>query len=308
MFDKVAIVGPGLIGASMGMALRRRGLARRVVGIGRRQESLDRALSVGAIDKATMDPAKGVQGADLVVLATPIGALSDVMSQVGEALEAEVILTDVTSSKVKVIETISSALRSRPDVAYIPTHPMAGSEQSGPLAASAELFEGAICIITPLTNTFPDSKRLITQMWNALGARVVSMTPQAHDRAVARISHMPHLAAAAMLAVLKEADMSLCGKGLLDTTRVAGGSPDLWLDICKTNREDIRDSLNDYIRVLKRVAEDLDGGNLGPLRTMLVDAKQKRDRLVEKRQSLNAAGKHGPHEAGASGQCNTELK
>jgi prephenate dehydrogenase len=308
MFDKVAIVGPGLIGASMGMALRTRGLAKRVVGIGRRQESLDRALSVGAIDKATMDPAQGVQRADLVVLATPIGALSEVMAQICEALDAEAILTDVASSKVKVIETISSALRSRPDVAYIPTHPMAGSEQSGPLAASAELFEGAICIITPLTNTFPESKGRITHMWNALGARVVSMTPQAHDRAVARISHMPHLAAAAILAVLDETEMALCGKGLLDTTRVASGSPDLWLDICKTNRTNIRDSLNDYMNALKQIADALDDGNLGPLRAMLAEAKQKRDRLVEKRQTLTAPSKHGPHRAGASGQCNTESK
>jgi len=289
MFDKVAVVGPGLIGASMGMALRKRGLAGTVVGIGRRQESLDRALGVGAIDKATLDPAQGVKSADLVVLATPIGALPEVMAQICDALDAEAVLTDVASSKVKVVETISSALRSRPDVAYIPTHPMAGSEQSGPLAASADLFEGAVCIITPLTNTFPESKSLITHMWNALGARVVSMTPQAHDRAVARISHMPHLAAAAILAVLDEPEMALCGKGLLDTTRVASGSPELWLDICKTNREDIRDSLNDYINALKQIADGLDKGNLGPLRALLEAAKQKRDRLLEKRQSPGRA-------------------
>jgi prephenate dehydrogenase len=255
-----------------------------VVGIGRRQESLDKALRVGAIDKATLDPAEGVEGADLVVLATPIGAFAEIMAQIAGPVPPKAILTDVASSKVRVVETISSALRNRPDVAYIPTHPMAGSEQSGPLAASADLFEGSVCIITPLTNTSPESKGAITRMWNALGARVVSMTPQAHDRTVARISQMPHIAAAALLAVLDDADAALCGKGLLDTTRVASGSPDMWLDICKTNRERIRDALTDYVKVLKETADALDEGNLGRLRAVLEMAKQKRDRLLEKRQ------------------------
>lgn len=285
MFRKVAIAGPGLIGGSMGMALRKRGLAETVVGIGHRQQSLDKALSVGAIDRAALDPAQGVEGADLVVLATPIGPFPELMAKMAGAISPEAILTDVASSKVRVVEIVSSALQERPDVAYIPTHPMAGSEQSGPLAASADLFEGSICIITPLTNTFPESKSLITRMWAALGARVVSMTPQAHDRAVARMSHMPHLVAAAILAALDEADMSLCGKGLLDTTRVASGSPELWMDICRTNRENVRDALTDYINLLKEVADGLGEGDLGPLRAVLEAAKQKRDRLLAKREA-----------------------
>lgn len=295
MFRKVAVIGPGLIGASMGMALRKRGLADSVVGIGRRQQSLDKALAVGAIDKATLGAAEGVQEADLVVLATPIGAFAELMAQIAPVIPPEAILTDVASSKVRVVETISQALHARPDVAYIPTHPMAGGEQSGPLAASANLFEGSVCIITPLTNTFPESKGLITRMWRALGARVVSMTPQAHDRTVARISHMPHLAAAAMLGVLDDTDAGLCGKGLLDTTRVASGSPELWLDICKTNREQIGAALADYIRLLQAMADALADGNLGRLHTVLDSAKEKRDRLLEMRRAASPADEGRNH-------------
>jgi prephenate dehydrogenase len=197
MFDEVAIVGPGLIGASMGLALRERGLARKIVGIGRRQVSLDKALGVGAIDKATLDPAKGVRDADLVVLATPIRTLDTIMPVVAEHLKAETLVTDVASTKARVVDVVSSALRGRPDVSYIPTHPMAGGERSGPEAAAADLFEGAVCIITPLTNTFPESKSAIVRMWEAMGARTVSMTPQAHDRRTRPVrartaGHDPH--------------------------------------------------------------------------------------------------------------------
>ncbi|MHC4481347.1 MAG: prephenate dehydrogenase [Planctomycetota bacterium] len=286
MFENVAIIGPGLIGGSIGMALRRQGLARTVVGIGRRRESLDKAHEVGAIDRATLDPQAGVAAADLVVLATPIGTFAELMAQVAPALKPEALLIDVASSKVKVVEVISSALRQRPDVAYIPTHPMAGSEQRGPAAADPDLFEGAICIVTPLPNTFPDTKSQVTHMWQALGATVVSMTPQAHDRAVARISHVPHLAAAALMALVHSPQMRLCGKGLLDTTRVASGDPDLWMDICKSNREDIREALVEYVNLLQEMAEGLAHGNLARLRTILKEAKERRDGLVESHRAV----------------------
>lgn len=284
MFEKVAIIGPGLIGGSMGLGLRSRGLAQTVVGIGRRRESLDKALEIGAIDTASLDPKTGVQDADLVVLATPISTFADLTAQVADSLRAGALFTDVASTKVEVVEVISSALHSRPDVSYIPTHPMAGSEQRGPEAAKADLFAGAICIVTPLTDTFPESKSCIAGMWRALGAKVVSMTPQAHDRAVARISHMPHLAAAALMAVMDEADARLCGKGLLDTTRVASGSPSIWTDICRANREHIRASVTEYIGLLQKMVDALDNGNMARLNEILETAKSKRDRLARDRQ------------------------
>jgi prephenate dehydrogenase len=289
MFDKVAIVGPGLIGASIGMALRRNGLARWVVGIGRRMVSLDKALEVGAVDHVTLDMKAGVQDVELVILATPIGSLEELACRAAPLLRPETVITDVASTKVKVIEAVTSALRGRPDVAYIPTHPMAGSERSGPLAASPTLFSGSVCIITPLTNTLPDAKSRITRMWNALGARAVSMSPQSHDALVARISHLPHLAAAALLAVVDGPDTEFCGKGLIDTTRVASGSPALWIDICKTNREQIRAAIADYVSKLQDIADSLEFGHLGRLRAMLEDSKSKRDRLLSARQAASQA-------------------
>jgi len=286
MFSKVAIFGPGLIGGSMGLALRQLGLAGVIVGVGRREQSLDKALAVGAIDKATLDPAEGVKGADLVVLATPIRTFEAIMAAIAKELKPEALLSDVASTKIRVVETVSSALRHRPDVSYIPTHPMAGGEKSGPDAARARLFEGSVCIITPLTNTFPESKRIITQMWQAMGARVASMTPQAHDRAVARVSHLPHLVAAALMAELDGQEAQLCGRGLLDTTRIASGNPDIWIDICKSNRENVREAVLRYISVLQKMADDLDHGQFGRLRALLADAKERRDGLMESRSAV----------------------
>jgi prephenate dehydrogenase len=283
MFETAAIVGPGLIGGSMGLALRQRGLAERVVGIGRRQVSLDKALEAGAVDEATLEPAEGVAGAELVVLATPIGAFGALIEQLAPALRAGALLTDVASTKTEVVETITAGLRGRPDVFYVPTHPMAGSEQSGPEAARADLFEGAVCVITPLADTFPEHKARITELWRALGADVLSMTPQAHDRAVARTSHLPHLAAAALLEMLEEPDGPLCATGLIDTTRVASGKPEIWIDICATNREPVREALRSYGRLIERMAEALDEGNLGALEQILTEARDSRERLVRKR-------------------------
>jgi prephenate dehydrogenase len=279
-FDTVAIVGPGLIGASMGIALRQRGLAGRIVGIGRRQTSLDKALQVRAIHESTLSVAEGVGEAELIVLATPIGSFSHLAPQIAAAAPAGAILTDVASSKSRVIETVAGALADRPDVAYVPTHPMAGGEQSGPLAASGGLFEDAICIITPFAEPTGSPEERIRQMWEALGARVVTMPAEEHDRTVARISHVPHLAASALIAFLHETDMEFCGRGLVDTTRVASGSPDMWVDICGSNALEITQALVEFIQVLEEVRSRIENGDHVGLRATLAAAKEKRDRLL----------------------------
>ncbi len=280
MFEKVAIIGPGLIGGSMGMAMRQRDLAASVVGIGRRRQSLERALQVGAVDEVTLDVAEGVSGADLVVLATPASAFGSLLERAAPALKPNAVLTDVASTKVDVVECVSTALRERPDVAFVPAHPIAGSERRGPLAADAELFEGAVCILTPMTNTFPDSKKAVARLWQALGARTVSMTPQAHDRLVARISHLPHLTAVALMALVAPDEAELSGGGLRDSTRVASGDPDLWREICRANRGAIREALVDLIAVLKEMADALQRGDMDALHRMLEEAKQKRDTTI----------------------------
>jgi prephenate dehydrogenase len=282
-FDCVAIVGPGLIGASMGMALRERGMARRVVGIGRRRSSLDKALQVGAIDEATLVMEEGVRGADLIVLATPIGSFAQLAGQIADAAPRNALLTDVASSKAQVIRTVSSALADRRDIAYVPTHPMAGGEQSGPLAAAADLFEDAICIITPAGTSGEEPQARLQMMWEGFGARVVKMSPEEHDRTVARISHVPHLAASALVAFLHDADMEVCGRGLVDTTRVASGSPDMWIDICGSNAREIARALAEFATVMEQMRKQIECGDYAGLRVTLARAKEKRDRLVQSR-------------------------
>ncbi|MCD6415144.1 MAG: prephenate dehydrogenase/arogenate dehydrogenase family protein [Planctomycetes bacterium] len=261
------------------MALRKRRLASTVVGIGRREVSLRRALHVGAIDKATLSIAEGVRGADMVILATAPATYEGLLKEAAHALRPHSILTDVASTKVGVIETIIAALEARPDVAYVPTHPMAGSEKQGPLAARADMFEGAVCIITPLTNTFPNVKSVVVDMWKALGARLVSMTPQGHDRLVARISHVPHLLAATLMQLVTEDEADLSGGGLRDSTRIAISSPELWIDICRENRQQIQIALEEYIKLLQQTADCLDKQDFNRLKELLQAAKAKRDRL-----------------------------
>jgi prephenate dehydrogenase len=281
MFKKVAIIGPGLIGGSMGLILRRRRLADRVVGVGRRQVTLDKVMRVGAADEVTLDMAEGLREADLVVLATPIGSFAGIMEGAAALLAQNAILTEVGSAKASVIETVTAALRERPDVSFVPTHPMAGSEQAGPLAADHDLFRGAVCIITPLPDCPRQALDRIEAMWAAFGARIAMMDPETHDDLVARISHVPHLAAAALMAVVDDDDARFCGGGLRDTTRIASGSPAMWLDICKANHAPIHKALLDYVGVLQGIGEALSQSDLTDLERMLQAAKEKRDRLNE---------------------------
>ena len=280
VYDTIAIVGPGLIGASLGMAARRRGLASRVIGIGRRMTSLDEAMRVGALDECTLDLAEGLRDADLVVLATPISAISRLMPQVAAALNSGAVLTDVASTKQSVIRTITEALEGRKDVVYVPTHPMAGSEQRSAAHACAALFEGSVCIFTRPPDAPEPAVRELRALWEAVGARVHVMSPAEHDRLVARVSHLPHLAAAAMLEIITTQEGAFAGGGLLDTTRVASGDPALWRDICETNAEEVALAVQAYVEVLHRLHDLIRRGRFDDVQSLLQDAKTRRDDLL----------------------------
>jgi prephenate dehydrogenase len=228
---------------------------------------------------------EALRNADLIVLATPIGSFGPLALQIAASARQSALVTDVASSKAEVIATLSSALAERPDLAYVPTHPMAGGEQSGPLAASADLFEDSICIITPAGTGGRPPEQRVRLMWEGLGARVVTMAPEEHDRTVARISHVPHLAASALVAFLHDADAGVCGRGLIDTTRVASGSPDMWIDICGSNAREIAGALAEFATVVEQMKEQIERGDYDSLRATLVRAKETRDRLVESRRA-----------------------
>jgi len=280
IFESVAIVGPGLVGASLGMAIRRHGLAGRVIGIGRRESSLQEALDVGAVDEVTLDLAGGVGKGELVVLATPIGVIPTLLPQIAAAIRRSALLTDVASTKQAVIGQVTAALKARADVVYVPTHPMAGSERKGAANATADLFEGRACIFTPLPGGAGGELKRLRALWERVGASVHLMDPASHDGLVARISHLPHLAAAALLECVTAEQGSFAAGGLFDTTRVASGEPALWRDICATNAHEISAAMAECEKVLGRMRALLDAGRLDELEQTLRRAKRKRDDLL----------------------------
>jgi prephenate dehydrogenase len=282
-FDAVAIVGPGLVGGSLGLALRRRGLARRVIGIGHRAESLDVAKRVGAVDETTLDAGQGVREADLVVIATPISAVGPVARAAAGRLKRGAVVTDVASVKQSVISTVREALAGRDDVAYVPTHPMAGSERRGAEHADAELFAGSVCIFTPLAGTPASAVHRLRAMWEAVGARVCTLEAETHDRIVARISHLPHLVAAALVLCVSEDEAAFSGGGLADTTRIAGGAPPLWRDICQSNAPEVLRALDDFAAGIGHVRDLIAQDRFDELQALLEAAKRKRDSFPERR-------------------------
>ncbi len=283
MFDTVAIVGVGLIGGSLGMALRERGLARRVLGIPRRAETIAEALSVGAIDEGTLDLAQ-VAEAELVVLAPPVLTIPPLVEAMAPYLRSGAVVTDVGSTKSALMQRLRPLLPSHADL--VGGHPMAGSERGGVLAGRADLFERAIWVLTRAERTRPENVERLRVLVERLGARAVEMDPDLHDAAVARISHLPHVAAAALAAATPVEGLSsdllrlLVAGGFKSTTRIASSPPEMWRDICLTNREAILAALADFEGALGGFRSALEAGDPEALLTAFSAGKQARDELV----------------------------
>lgn len=283
MFDTVAIVGVGLIGGSMGMALRRRGLARRVVGIPRRASTIDEALSMGAIDDGTLE-LSAVADADLVVLAPPVLTIPPLVKAMAGYLRPGAIVTDVGSTKSALMSALLPLLPEH--VHLVGGHPMAGSEQGGVLAAKEDLFEGAIWVLTRPERTPESSVARLAELVRHLGARPVEMEPDLHDAAVARISHLPHVAAAALAAATPAEGLPLdllrllVAGGFRSTTRIAASPPEMWRDICLTNRDAILDALTDFERALAGFRSALEEASPEDLYAAFAEGKTARDELV----------------------------
>jgi len=238
--DIVAIVGVGLIGGSFAAALREQGLARHVLGAGRTRATLMQAQQRGLIDEI-VSLADAARRADLIFLAVPVGSVAPVLKQLLPHLRADTLITDAGSTKADVVDAARSVLGSRLHQ-FIPGHPIAGSAASGPQAARADLFQNATVVLTPLPENTPTQRQQLEKIWQACGARVVNLTPQAHDRALASSSHVPHfLACVYMQQVLAASDaqtrLSLAGSGFRDFTRIAAGSSEMWHDIFLANRQ-----------------------------------------------------------------------
>ncbi len=271
-----------MIGGSLGIGCRQRGLARRVVGVVRRTSALEEVREHGAADEVTLNLCEGVADADVVVMATPVESIPVLARQARSSLRPRCIVTDVGSVKGNIVTRMERLLRST--CHFVGAHPMAGSEKSGISIASATLFEGAACIVTPTRNSNSAAVEKVRKLWEALGCRVVYLTPRQHDLSIALVSHLPHVAAACLVnALARSSDdpistIGLAGQGFKDTTRIAAAPPDLWSGICMENRDAILRSLKGFAAEVSRFVELLEKKDREGIKAFLRRAKELKDR------------------------------
>ncbi len=292
-FERVAVVGLGLLGGSVAAAARARGVARCVVGVSRGRETAAEAVAAGLADEGSHDLAAGVAGADLVVLCTPVFAMADTLGRAAPALRAGALVTDVGSVKRALVETLPGLLP--PGVHYVGAHPMAGSHQTGLRHARADLFEGAACVLTPTSATPPEALARVRGFWQALGARVLERDAAAHDAEVAWVSHLPHAVAFAYaegLAGAPAGAFALAGGGFRDFTRIAASDPELWADILVTNRKALAGPLAAASASLARLAAAVEAGDPDRVQRLLAAAREGLARAHHDDRSGHGPGTH----------------
>jgi prephenate dehydrogenase len=236
---------------------------------------------MGAIDERYDDPAEAVRGADLVILCAPVGRLASLLSEISPALVDGALVTDVGSTKRAVVEAAERSLPSF--VHFVGSHPMAGSEKRGVQFARADLFDQAVCILTPTHRTAAMALAAVESFWRSLGMRTTQLNPVDHDRLLADVSHLPHAVAGALIAMQEDAAFDLCGKGFLDMTRIAGGDPGLWRDILVENRENVRGSLARFIANLHAFDRLLAAGTADEIEQWLRAAHVRREDMLGRR-------------------------
>jgi prephenate dehydrogenase len=282
-FKKLAVIGVGLIGGSLAIDCKKNGLAKEVIGYGRNEGNLKKAVSLGVIDRYDLNIEKVVEGADLIVLATPIGSYLETVKKFLSAVSPQAILTDVGSVKGKIVRDLEPILQ---NIKFVPGHPIAGREKSGVESAIPGLFKGARCILTPTGLTDHESLDAIKRLWERVGAVVSCLEPREHDEIFGMVSHIPHLVAYAMVnTVLAMAQknkklVSFSGGGFRDFTRIGASSPEMWKDIFLANHEIVLDQIGQFETVLARLKKDIEDGN----ETALLQEFEKSKKL---RESLN---------------------
>lgn len=262
IFNRVTIVGAGLLGASLGLALQKSGAATHITGVGRRQQSLDKALAAGAVHDVSLDLAAAAAAADLIVVATPANTVITALNTIREAAPTAIVI-DVASTKADICD--HAAAHWDTPRRFVGCHPMAGSEKSGPEHATATLYVNTVCLIEDSPNLDPDAVERVQRLWASVGARVVPVDPAAHDAILASTSHIPHILASVLASVAHQhgASRDFTGNGFRDTTRIAAGSPEMWRDITLTNREaiagglaDVKTQLDAFLGALERADGD----------------------------------------------------
>lgn len=272
--SRLSIIGVGLLGGSIGLAVKNELKSCKITGYGHRKSTLDQALHLGAIDSAVESAPEAVAGADLVLLCTPVGLFGEILRSIGPALAPGAIVTDVGSTKRSVVRLAQEILPS--GAHFVGSHPMAGSEKRGVEFAKADLFKNALCITTPTARTDLAAVRTVESFWQTLGMRVTRLTPDDHDRLLADVSHLPHALAAALTMLQPDQALPLAGKGFLDTTRIAAGDPGLWRDIFIDNSDNLRDGLRRLRGQIERFEAMLSPEQSTQLHQWLESAAKKR--------------------------------
>jgi prephenate dehydrogenase len=284
-FGQAAIIGVGLIGGSLGMILRRKGLASSVVGVGRRIENLKTAVKLGAIDHYVVDTKEGVKDADIVVLATPVDTYERQLKEWASCLKPGAIVSDVGSVKGELVEQCERLVPA--GVHFVGAHPIAGKEKTGVAAGSEDLFMGMRCILTPTKQTNAQALQRVRTLWQEVGSTVLTMDPHLHDKILGAVSHLPHVVAFALMGALIDIRTEVpsldlaghSGGGLRDTTRIAASSPEMWRDIFLWNRENVVAFIEAYERSLGDLKRLIRAGDAAGIEKALERAKQEREKF-----------------------------
>ncbi|MDP8265446.1 MAG: prephenate dehydrogenase/arogenate dehydrogenase family protein [Candidatus Aceula meridiana] len=277
LFRKVTIIGIGLLGGSIGMAIKKQRLAREVVGVSRRQATLSYALRNKIVDKVTSDITKSLENADLVILATPVKTIVTLLANIGKHLKRGCIVMDVGSTKSTIVEVAHKHLPAH--VSFVGAHPLAGSEKKGVEFSSAQLFDGSFCVLTSTEKTNKQAEEKIKSLWTHVGSKIKVVSPSEHDKILAYTSHVPHLLAYGMIEAIPEKYLEYGSTGLKDTTRIAGSNPQLWSDISMENSKNILNVLDEVVKTLSVYRQAVASRNESVLTEKFKSSKSKRDAI-----------------------------
>lgn len=286
--EHLTILGVGLIGGSLARVLRREGVCGRITGYGRSEDHLKQAVALGVIDDYSLEAGTAVEGADLVVLATPLGTTETLLLEIRDHLKQGAMITDVGSVKGSVVSTARKSLTQDQLGLFVPGHPIAGTELSGVEASFAELFRDHLVILTPLAETDTPALATVSDMWEAAGARVVVMDVDHHDAVLAATSHLPHMLAYALVDCLagmqeREEIFKYAAGGFTDFTRIASSSPRMWNDICYANRDNMLRILDQFDKHLKEIHQAIESESSTALLEIFTRAKEARDKFTQRR-------------------------
>ena len=284
--NQVTLIGMGLLGGSLGLALQKHGLAKRVVAYVRRSSSIAEAEQLQVAHHATQDIEDAVQDADLVILCTPLAQMRPLADAMIPYLKRGTLVTDVGSVKAKIVQELEPLFQ-KAGSHFVGSHPMAGGERMGMSAAKVDLFQNAICIITPTRETLPTHYQTLLSLWTKVGGVPLKLTPEKHDDLVSRASHLPHVVASELahyvLSPVQPPEQAmLCAGGFRDTTRIASGSPEMWRDICLSNSANLSRVLSVFIESLEEFRHSLDSGDSKAIEEFFEKAKDRRDRWIQR--------------------------